>query len=104
MIPTELLRRIRRIEITTSRLASELLAGQYHSAFKGRGIEFDEVRLYQPGDDVRAIDWNVTARAGAPHIKVFKEDRLLTLLRNNICCPVITAPSIREQALIKRRR
>ncbi len=80
MIPTELLRRIRRIEIATSRLASELLAGQYHSAFKGRGIEFEEVRLYQPGDDVRAIDWNVTARAGDPHIKVFREERELTVM------------------------
>jgi len=80
MIPTELLRKIKRIEITTSRLASELLAGQYHSAFKGRGIEFEEVRLYQPGDDVRAIDWNVTARAGEPHIKVFREERELTVM------------------------
>ncbi len=80
MNPTELLRKIRRIEIATSRLASELLAGQYHSAFKGRGIEFEEVRLYQPGDDVRAIDWNVTARAGSPHIKMFREERELTVM------------------------
>ncbi len=80
MNPTELLRKIRRIEIATSRLASELLAGQYHSAFKGRGIEFEEVRLYQPGDDVRAIDWNVTARAGEPYIKQFREERELTVM------------------------
>ncbi len=80
MIPTELLRKIRRIEIATSRLASELLAGQYHSAFKGRGIEFEEVRLYQPGDDVRSIDWNVTARAGDAHVKVFREERELTVM------------------------
>jgi uncharacterized protein (DUF58 family) len=80
MIPTELLKKIRRIEIATSRLAAELLAGQYHSAFKGRGIEFEEVRLYQPGDDVRAIDWNVTARAGEPHVKVFREERELTVM------------------------
>lgn len=80
MIPTELLRKIKRIEIATSRLASELLAGQYHSAFKGRGIEFEEVRLYQPGDDVRSIDWNVTARAGEPHIKIFREERELTVM------------------------
>jgi uncharacterized protein (DUF58 family) len=80
MIPTELLKKIRRIEIATSRLASELLAGQYHSAFKGRGIEFEEVRLYQPGDDVRAIDWNVTARVGEPHVKVFREERELTVM------------------------
>ncbi|MBT5658213.1 MAG: DUF58 domain-containing protein [Phycisphaerae bacterium] len=80
MIPTELLKKIRRIEIATSRLASELLAGQYHSAFKGRGIEFEEVRPYQPGDDVRAIDWNVTARSGDPHIKQFREERELTVM------------------------
>ena len=80
MIPIELLKKIRRIEIATSRLASEQLAGQYHSAFKGHGIEFEEVRLYQPGDDVRAIDWNVTARAGEPHIKIFKEERELTVM------------------------
>ncbi|MDG2476358.1 MAG: DUF58 domain-containing protein [Phycisphaerales bacterium] len=80
MIPTELLKKIRRIEIATSRLASELLAGQYHSAFKGRGIEFEEVRPYQPGDDVRAIDWNVTARSGDPYIKQFREERELTVM------------------------
>jgi uncharacterized protein (DUF58 family) len=80
MIPTELLKKIRRIEIATSRLASELLAGQYHSAFKGRGIEFEEVRPYQPGDDVRAIDWNVTARTGDPYIKQFREERELTVM------------------------
>lgn len=80
MIPTELLKKIRRIEIATSRLASELLAGQYHSAFKGRGIEFEEVRPYQPGDDVRAIDWNVTARLGDPYIKQFREERELTVM------------------------
>jgi uncharacterized protein (DUF58 family) len=80
MIPTELLKKIRRIEIATSRLASELLAGQYHSAFKGRGIEFEEVRPYQPGDDVRTIDWNVTARAGDPYIKQFREERELTVM------------------------
>ena len=64
MIPIELLKKIRRIEIATSRLASEQLAGQYHSAFKGHGIEFEEVRLYQPGDDVRLIHWPLTARLG----------------------------------------
>jgi uncharacterized protein (DUF58 family) len=79
MIPSELLRRIRRIEITTSRVVDEILAGQYHSAFKGRGIEFEEVRPYQIGDDVRAIDWNVTARCGSPFIKLFREERELTV-------------------------
>ena len=80
MIPAELLRKIRRIQIRTSRAASDLLAGQYHSAFKGRGIEFEEVRAYQPGDDVRSIDWNVTARTGDPFVKVFREERELTVM------------------------
>ena len=80
MIPTELLRRIRRIEITTSRVVDELLAGQYHSAFKGLGMEFEEVREYQIGDDVRRIDWNVSARAGRPHVKTFREERELTVM------------------------
>ena len=80
MIPKELFQKIRRIEITTSRLVSDVFAGQYHSVFKGQGIEFDEVREYQPGDDVRTIDWNVTARTGKPHIKKFIEERELTVM------------------------
>ena len=80
MIPKELFRKVRRIEITTSRLVSDVFAGQYHSVFKGQGIEFDEVREYQPGDDVRTIDWNVTARTGRPHIKKFVEERELTVM------------------------
>jgi len=80
MIPKELFQKIKRIEITTSRLVSDVFAGQYHSVFKGQGIEFDEVREYQPGDDVRTIDWNVTARTGKPHIKKSIEERELTVL------------------------
>jgi uncharacterized protein (DUF58 family) len=80
MIPVELLKKIRRIELTTSRIVNDILAGQYHSAFKGRGMEFEEVRLYQPGDDVRTIDWNVSARVGEPHVKVFREERELTVM------------------------
>lgn len=80
MIPRELFRKVRRIEITTSRLVSDVFAGQYHSVFKGQGIEFEEVREYQPGDDVRSIDWNVTARTGKPHIKKFIEERELTVM------------------------
>lgn len=80
MIPKELFQKIRRIEISTSRLVTDVFAGQYHSAFKGQGIEFDEVREYQPGDDVRTIDWNVTARTGKPHIKKFVEERELTVM------------------------
>ncbi|QDU99100.1 DUF58 domain-containing protein [Lignipirellula cremea] len=79
MIPREVLRKIRRIQIRTSHLADNLLAGQYHSAFKGRGIEFEEVRPYQVGDDVRAIDWNVTARSGETYVKLFREERQLTV-------------------------
>lgn len=80
MIPKEIFQKVRRIEITTSRLVSNVFAGQYHSVFKGQGIEFDEVREYQPGDDVRTIDWNVTARTGKPHIKKFIEERELTVM------------------------
>lgn len=80
MIPTELLKKIRRIEIRTSRTVNDVLAGQYHSAFKGRGMEFEEVRQYQIGDDVRTIDWNVSARAGEPFVKVFREERELTVM------------------------
>jgi len=76
----ELLRKVRRIEIATRRVVNEVMAGQYHSVFKGRGIEFSEVREYLPGDDVRIIDWNVTARTGAPHVKVFHEERELTVI------------------------
>ena len=80
MIPREILKKIRQIEIRTNRLVSETLAGQYHSVFKGQGMNFDEVREYQPGDEVRAIDWNVTARMSHPFIKKFVEERELTLM------------------------
>jgi uncharacterized protein (DUF58 family) len=80
MIPRELLKRIRQIEIRTNRLVTETLAGQYHSVFKGQGMNFDEVREYQPGDDVRAIDWNVTARMNHPFVKKFVEERELTVM------------------------
>ncbi|MEM7229262.1 MAG: DUF58 domain-containing protein [Planctomycetota bacterium] len=80
MIPKELLKKIRRIEIRTAHIVNEALAGQYHSAFKGRGMEFEEVRQYHVGDDVRSIDWNVTARAGEPYVKVFREERELTVM------------------------
>lgn len=80
MIPREMVRKIRRIQIHTSHLVDDLLAGQWHSAFKGRGIEFEEVRPYQVGDDVRTIDWNVTARAGEPFVKLFREERELSVM------------------------
>jgi uncharacterized protein (DUF58 family) len=80
MIPREIIKKIRQIEIRTNRLVSETLAGQYHSVFKGQGMNFDEVREYQPGDEVRSIDWNVTARMNHPFIKKFVEERELTLM------------------------
>jgi len=80
MIPREILKKIRQIELRTNRLVTETLAGQYHSVFKGQGMNFDEVREYQPGDDVRAIDWNVTARMNHPFIKKFVEERELTVM------------------------
>ncbi len=80
MLPYEILRKIKRLEIKTSRLVEGALSGGYLSTFKGRGIEFTEVREYVPGDDVRAIDWNVTARTGYPHVKTFVEERDLTVM------------------------
>ncbi len=80
MIPREWLKNIRRIELRTSRLVEDMLAGQYHSVFKGRGMDFDEVRPYAAGDDVRRIDWNVTARTGLTHIKKYVEEREMTVL------------------------
>jgi uncharacterized protein (DUF58 family) len=80
MIPREILKKIRQIELRTKRLVSETLAGQYHSVFKGQGMNFEEVREYQPGDEVRSIDWNVTARMNHPFVKKFVEERELTLM------------------------
>ncbi len=80
MIPKEVFKKVRRIQITTSRMVTDMFAGQYHSVFKGKGMEFDEVRQYQPGDDIRSIDWNVTARTGHPHVKRFTEERELTVM------------------------
>lgn len=76
----EILGRVRRLEIRTRRLVEETMAGQYHSVWKGRGMDFEEVREYFPGDEVRSIDWNVTARTGRPFVKKFREERELTLL------------------------
>lgn len=80
MIPKETLRKIRRIQITTSRKVTDVFAGRYESVFKGAGMEFDEVRQYQPGDEIRSIDWNVTARTGQPYVKKFVEERQLTIM------------------------
>jgi uncharacterized protein (DUF58 family) len=80
MIPSDVIRQIRRIQIRTKHLVNDVFAGQYHSAFKGRGMEFHEVREYVPGDDIRSIDWNVTARTGWPHVKKFIEEREMTVM------------------------
>src|SRR5688572_2061166 len=80
MIPRELLKKIRKIEIYTSKLVNDQLAGQYQSVFKGRGMAFSEVRQYLPGDDVRLIDWNVSARMNEPYVKLFVEEREMTVM------------------------
>jgi len=80
MLSKDLLKKVRQIQIRTSHQVTEVMAGEYKSAFKGRGMEFDEVREYQPGDEVRTIDWNVTARTGKPFVKRFVEERELTVM------------------------
>jgi uncharacterized protein (DUF58 family) len=79
-ITKEILKKVRQVEVRTSRLVNDTLAGSYQSVFKGRGMNFDEVREYVPGDEIRTIDWNVTARTGIPHIKKFSEERELTIM------------------------
>ena len=80
MIQKEILKKVRRIELRTRNVVNSVMSGEYHSAFRGQGIEFSEVREYQPGDDIRSIDWNVTARMGQPFVKVFEEERELTVM------------------------
>lgn len=80
MLTRDLVKKLRKIEIRTNRVVNETLAGAYHSVFKGRGMAFSEVRPYQPGDEIRTIDWNVTARVGEPYVKVFTEERELTVM------------------------
>jgi uncharacterized protein (DUF58 family) len=80
METSELLKKVRKIEIKTRGLSNQIFSGEYHSAFKGRGMAFSEVREYQPGDDIRSIDWNVTARLNHPYVKVFEEERELTVM------------------------
>jgi uncharacterized protein (DUF58 family) len=80
MIPREILKQVRRVEIATRGLVNDVFSGEYHSVFKGRGMNFAEVREYQHGDDIRSIDWNVTARTGTPFVKVFDEERELTVM------------------------
>lgn len=98
-LPAEIASKVRRIEIATKRLVDQGVAGEYHSVFKGRGVEFAEVRPYQPGDDVRSIDWNVTARMGEPYIKTYAEERDLTVF---LAVDVSGSLSFGSRAIVKR--
>lgn len=98
-LPFDLLAKVRRIEITTKRLIEQGVAGEYHSVFKGRGMEFAEVRPYQPGDDVRTIDWNVTARMGHPFVKQYVEERDLTVF---LAIDVSGSLGFGSRAILKR--
>ncbi|GMU82956.1 MAG: hypothetical protein AMXMBFR47_28270 [Planctomycetota bacterium] len=100
MIPAEILKEVRRIQIITAAVVNDVFAGQYHSAFKGLGMEFEEVREYQPGDDVRTIDWNVTARSGRPFVKRFREERELTVM---LVVDVSASQDFGSRAELKRR-
>jgi uncharacterized protein (DUF58 family) len=99
VLPADLARKVRRIEIATNRLVDQGVAGEYHSVFKGRGMEFSEVRPYQPGDDVRTLDWNVTARMGAPYVKQYVEERDLTLF---LVVDVSGSLNFGSRAILKR--
>lgn len=98
-LPPDFLEKIRRIEIRARRLVANIFLGEYHSVFRGRGIEFSEVRQYEPGDDVRAIDWNVTARMGAPYVKKYIEERELTVF---LLVDVSASSSFTSTAISKR--
>jgi uncharacterized protein (DUF58 family) len=98
-LPADLTRKVRRIEVATKRLVAQGVAGEYHSVFKGRGVEFAEVRPYQPGDDVRSIDWNVTARMGEPYVKQFVEERDLTVF---LAVDVSGSQSFGSRTIVKR--
>src|SRR6185436_14194428 len=99
LLPADLMRKVRRIEIATNRLVDQGVAGDYHAVFKGLGMEFAEVRPYQPGDDVRTIDWNVTARMGAPFVKKYVEERDLTIF---LVIDVSGSLSFGSRAILKR--
>lgn len=94
----EIVRKVRRIEIQTRGLVNEVMSGEYHAVFKGRGMNFSEVREYQIGDDVRAIDWNVSARTGRPHVKLFEEERELVVM---LCCDVSSSSAFGSGKALK---
>ena len=104
----EMLRQVRRIQVRTDRMVTDVMAGGYTSVFRGAGIEFDEVREFAPGDDVRSVDWNVTARAGKPFVKKFMEERELTVMLVLDVSPsmrlVDAGPSRSARARCARRR
>lgn len=99
LLPADLVRKVRRIEISTKRLVDQGVAGDYHSAFKGRGVEFAEVRPYEPGDEIRTIDWNVTARMGEPYVKRYIEERDLTVF---VAVDVSGSLGYGSRAILKR--
>ncbi len=98
-LPADLIRKVRHIEISTKRLVDQGVAGDYHSAFKGRGVEFDEVRPYEPGDEIRTIDWNVTARMGHPYVKRYVEERDMTVF---LAVDVSGSLAFGSRAILKR--
>ena len=98
MLPEEIARKVKGIELRTKRLVNDVFSGEYHSVFKGRGIEFAEVREYGVGDDVRMIDWNVTARMGHPYVKTFDEERELTVMLGRRC---VRQWNVRQQGIIQ---
>ncbi|MEM9556362.1 MAG: DUF58 domain-containing protein [Acidobacteriota bacterium] len=99
LLPADLMRKVRHIEISTRRLVDQGVAGDYHSAFKGRGVEFAEVRPYEPGDEIRTIDWNVTARMGVPYVKRYVEERDLTVF---LAVDVSGSLAFGSRAILKR--
>ena len=99
LLPADLVRKVRRIEISTKRLVDQGVAGDYHSAFKGRGVEFAEVRPYEPGDEIRTIDWNVTARMGVPYVKRYVEERDLSIF---VAVDVSGSLAYGSRAILKR--
>lgn len=102
---TDMLKKVRQIEIRTNRQVSDALAGAYHSVFKGRGMDFEEAREYQPGDEIRSIDWNVTARTGKAHVKKYREERELTMMIvvDLSASGPIRQPAIRRNAKSRRK-
>jgi hypothetical protein len=103
MLNRELLKKVKKIELSTRHLVNEVFGGEYHSVFKGRGMEFAEVREYMPGDEIRTIDWNVSARTGVPYVKLFEEERELTVMLWHFLPSKTTTRSACSSLLMKWR-